>query len=157
MWTVRGLLLLRGRTGRALLVAASMQLTSCASGGGIFQAPKASGTIHARFVGTNVDLSSSSLSPTAVHNGFSIVLSEADYSAQFTATIVSFTAPATASCYTVQMDPSGTVATFTPRAAAPLSGAAGATSPCTPPSDDVEGVLFADQQQHSAPGYFKNT
>jgi hypothetical protein len=53
------------------------------------------------------------------------------------------------------MDASGTIATFTPRAAPALNSATTA-SPCLPPSPDIEGVRFGDQQNHSVVEYFQN-
>lgn len=129
-------------------------LSGCASGGGIFQAPKSSGTIVATRVGTTTPLATSMANPLLVSGGFSISLSEANYSATFTAAIVSFTAPTTQSCYTVAMDGTGTIATFTPRAAPAIGGGTG-PSPCSQPGNDIEGVLFQDQQKNSNEQFFE--
>jgi len=133
--------------------------TACASGGGIFQAPRPSGTIEARFVGSNTVLTSGPSNPLIVHNGFAIELREENYSSQFTAAIASYSAPTIMSCYTVAIDGAGKIATFTPRAAPPIAAPTASPappSPCSPPSSDVESVLFQDQQGHSLTHYFQN-
>jgi len=142
-----------------LLAAASMVfgiLAGCSSGGGIFQPPKSSGMIVAQQVGGAAPLSTSASNPLIVNGSFSIALSEANYSATFTAQIVSFTAQTTQSCYTVSMDPTGTIATFTPRAAPAIGGGTTTPSPCAQPGSDVEAVLFQDQQKHSNEQFFEN-
>jgi hypothetical protein len=126
---------------------------ACSSGGGIFQPPKSSGVIVAREVGSSIPLATSANNPLIVNGAFSIVLSEANYSATFTAEIVSYTAPATESCYGVTMDGTGTVATFTPRSAPATNG--GSVSPCSQSGIDLEEVLFKDQQQHSNEQFFE--
>lgn len=131
-------------------------VAACSSGGGIFQAPKPSGVIEARFVGSDTVLVSSAAAPLIVHNGFSVTLREQNYSAQFSAIIASFTAPTTQSCYIVNVDGTGKVATFTPRTATPIASPPPASNPCTPPSSDVESVLFQDQAGHSLTHYFQN-
>jgi hypothetical protein len=130
-------------------------LGGCASGGGLFQAPKSSGMIVATRVGTSTPLATSSTNPLMVSGSFSVALSESNYSATFTAAIVSFTAPTTQSCYTVAMDGTGTIATFTPRAA-PATGGGTGPSPCSQTGSDVEGVLFQDQQKNSNLQFFSH-
>jgi hypothetical protein len=144
---------------RAISYTASMLLivlgTGCSSGGGIFQPPKSSGVVVATQVGGSA-MSTSPGSPLLVNGGFSVTLSESNYSAPFTATIVSYTAPTVGPCYTVSMDVTGTVATFTPRAAPPVSGSTTGPSPCLQLGTDVESVLFQDQQKHTNQQYFEN-
>jgi hypothetical protein len=127
----------------------------CSSGGGLFQPPKSSGLVVATQVGGST-MATSAGSPLLVNGGFSVALSEGNYSATFTATIVSYTAPTVGPCYTVTMDSTGTIATFTPRAAPPVSGAVTAPSPCLQLGTDVESVLFQDQKKHTNQEYFEN-
>lgn len=137
----------------ALLLLVALQ--ACSSGGGLFQPPKSSGVVVAKQVGGSV-LSTSAVAPLLVNGSFSVILSEDNYSATFTAAIVSYTAPTVGPCYTVSMDATGTIATFTPRAAAPASGSATAPSPCLQYGTDVESVIFEDQQKHINQQYFEN-
>ena len=139
----------------AAALCAVATLAGCASGGGLFQPPKASGTIVATRVGTSTPLATSATNPLPVSGAFSVALSEANYAATFTATIVSFTAPTTQSCYSVAMDGTGTIATFTPRAAPPIGGGTG-PSPCSQTGMDVEAVLFQDQQKNSNLQYYSH-
>jgi hypothetical protein len=121
-------------------------LQACSSGGGIFQPPKSSGVIVASLPGTSDALTTSPSAPLIVNNAFSVTLREDNYAAAFSASIVSYTAPAPQACYTVTMDSTQKVALFTPRAVAP----------CTQPGNDVEGALFQDQQGHKLLLYFEN-
>jgi hypothetical protein len=108
----------------------------------------------ATVLGSTTPLATSAGSPLAVTGSFSVSLSESNYSATFLATVVSFTAPTTESCYAVTMDSAGTIAIFTPRAAPPISGPSTAPSPCAQIGTDVEGVLFQDQQNHTSQQFF---
>ena len=117
----------------------SALLAGC-SGGGPFSLPAPSGTIVEQVVGQSTVVPATSLSaPLQVHNGFSLVLSEAHYSDIFSATILSHTAPN--AMYSVAMDPSGKVAIFTP------SGFF---------AGDVESVQLKDVQGHTAIVFFQN-
>src|ERR1700676_30902 len=97
----------------ACLFLAFSAMQGCSSGGGIFQPPKASGVIVGSLSGTSDPLSTSPTAPLIVNNGFFITLKEDNYSASFSAAIVSYTAPTTQSCYTVTMDATQKIALFT--------------------------------------------
>jgi hypothetical protein len=125
--------------------------SGCSSGGGVFQPPKASGIVVATLVGGSTIPATSSTNPLIVNNAFSISLSESNYSATFSATIVSYTAATSQSCYVVAMDGTQTIAIFTPRSAPAIP-----PGPCSPPMSDIEGVLFQDQQGHALTLYFQN-
>jgi hypothetical protein len=111
--------------------------------------------IQARLLSNGQLLTTTSSSPVMVSGSFSVSLSEPGYTGPFTATIVSFTAPTTQSCYTVAMDSTGTVATFTPRNAPPIAG--GSSSPCSQKGTDIEGILFQDIRGSSNQQFFENS
>ncbi len=136
----------------AVALALAVVLYGCSSGGGIFQAPKASGVIVASLTGGNAALASSPSAPLIVNNAFSVTLREDNYAASFSAAIVSYTAPVTQPCFTVTMDATQKIAIFTPRTAP----AAAVPNPCTQPGNDVEGALFQDQQGNKLLLYFEN-
>ena len=169
--------------GSLVIFALAIAPAGCSSGGGIFQPPKSSGVIIAKLVGSSTPLATTMSSPQVEQNGFSVVLSEDNYSASFSALVVSFTAPTTESCYVITMDSTGTIATITPRNAPGLGPSAPAStsptpsssptpnpSPSTSPSPspsplpggpcfsvtDVEGIRFSDQQNHQNIQYFEN-
>jgi hypothetical protein len=143
------------RIGGALLAAATL-MAGCSSGG-FLQAPMPNGQYTIRQVGSLTAAPMTFQVPLPVNGGFSLSISEQNYSAQFQATMVSFTGPTSESCYTVGMDPTGTVAIFSPRQAPPLDGAANAASPCGMPGTDIEGVRITDQKLNSIVVYFEDS
>lgn len=126
---------------------------SVANGGRILQ-PTPSGTVLLRLVGGDGNvLHSSKTKPVIVHNGFSLWVNESNYLNYFTATVVSYTAPATAPCYAVPAQPNNSVMTFTPQNSPRVGGG---PTPCVPGSGDVEGIRVSDQNGNSTTEYFKN-
>lgn len=143
------------RQSRIATAFALVLLQACSSGGGIFQPPKSSGLIVASLTGSSAPLVTSLAAPLVVNNAFSVTLREDNYDATFAASIVSYTAPATQSCYTVTMDGTQKIALFTPRSAPP-AGTTSPPNPCSQPASDVEGALFQDQQGNKLTLYFEN-
>ncbi|MGH7736351.1 MAG: hypothetical protein ACREMP_00530 [Candidatus Tyrphobacter sp.] len=123
----------------ALFAALILSLTACSNGSGFLNLfpPKPSGTINLVLVGGNgKTMDTTASSPQAVSGGFSLSVSEQNYSGYFTATIVSYSSPATGPCYT----PGGTsnsTLTFAPSSA---TGCSGLT---------VEGIQVTDDAGHS--------
>lgn len=121
-------------------------LSACSSGGG-WALGKPSGVIGMTLLGTS-DVALNSSQTLDITGQFSVRLFELNYNAQFNASIISYTAPAPASCYTVSMDSTGAIATFSPRS--------GAASICSQPGSDTETALFVDQQEHQVSLAFTN-
>jgi hypothetical protein len=140
----------------SLLVLAALSTSGCASGGGLFQPPKASGVVQADEVGGPILLpaTTSLTNPLVVHNGFAVKLHEDNYSATFNAHIVAYTAATTSPCYAVAMDSTGTLATFTPQNSTAVDSSAG--SPCLNLGTDIETVSFTDQQNHALLVVYEN-
>ncbi len=140
--------MIRSRNRTALLLPIALLATwlgSCSSGG-LLQPPKSSGIIGMTLVGPETPLSQASV--LDIVGGFAVQLFEQNYNAQFNASMTTFTAPTQNSCYTVAMDTTGRIATFTPRASpAPV---------CLQIGSDVETALFVDQQMHQNTLSFTN-
>jgi hypothetical protein len=134
------------------IISLAIVLGACSSGG-FLQPAKSSGTVVATVVGQPAPMQNTTAA-TALHitGGFAVKLTEVGYSAEFTASPASFSA--SMSCYIISMDATGTIATFTPKAASTLSGSAATL--CSQPGGDVESVLFQDQQNHTNLEYFTN-
>jgi hypothetical protein len=101
--------------------------------------------------GSGTPLSSSLTAPVSVTTGFSVTVREDNYSDTFSAKIVSWTAAASAPCYTTSSG-SATVFTFTPVASPALNGSG--PSPCGANAKDIEGVRFTDARGNATTQYF---
>ncbi len=102
----------------------------------------------------------SSTSPTAPNYyaapqpAFQMTISEPNYSGKFTAFISYFSAPLNTSCYTVTMDPSGTVASFVPYTANSMGTVTCSAATVPAVTTTVEGALIEDSLGNSAILYF---
>jgi len=105
---------------------------------------------------TTVPFAGTFANPVPVDNGFTVALSEIGVPTTFTAYIVSYTAAAQKPCYSVQMDPTGRFAIFSPQSTSPLAPSP-APSACLLPNSDIEGVLFEDTLGNVLEEFFKNT
>lgn len=122
--------------------------------GPLLEPPKPNSQIVADVVdGPYMDATTKS-NPYLTLGSFSVLLSEGNYTAQFGASIDSYTATTTGPCYTVSMNASGNIATFTPTNATAIAGSSQA-NPCSIPASDLEGALFNDQNGHAIQVYFE--
>lgn len=130
----------------ALILILPLVACSVEQGGTILQ-PKPSGVVQLYLIGgSSSPLASSKQHPIAVHNAFSLNVTEAWYTNYFTAKVISWTANIQSPCYQVPSRPENTIMTFTPR-----SGGA-----CYPGNGDVEGISVADIYGHNTIEYFIN-